>query len=73
MTFWLVMQAILQLARIASCKTAHCNNIAPCVSLHEKSASKSASKSVTFQKCQCQVQTNPVLISKQRILYFQNI
>lgn len=70
MTFGLVMQAILQLARIASCKTAHCNNnIAPCVSLHEKSASKS----VTFQKCQCQVQTNPVLISKQRILYFQNI
>ena len=68
MTFGLVMQAILQLARIASCKTAH-YNIAPCVSLHEKSASKS----VTFQKCQCQVQTNPVLISKQRILYFQNI
>lgn len=44
MTFGLVMQAILQLARIASCKTA------PCVSLHEKSASKSASKSVTFSK-----------------------
>lgn len=45
MTFGLVMQAILQLARIASYKTAHCN-IAPCVSLHEKSASKS----VTFSK-----------------------